>query len=391
MISFENALTTVLSHASSWGTERVTLLDSQNRILAEDIFSDMDMPPFDKSAVDGFACRMADILGPPLTVVETIPAGMVPGKTVGPGQCSRIMTGAMVPAGADCVIMVEDTVPEGEDSIRFTQEKTGKNICYRGEDVRKGTLVIPSGTQIKTSHIAVMASVGTVMPLVSKRARIAIISTGDELVEPDQAPGTAQIRNSNACQLIAQVSSVPAIPINLGIVRDDQEALRKILIHAFETADLVILTGGVSMGDFDYVPAIMKEIGVEILFKSIAIQPGKPTVFGRKGNQFVFGLPGNPVSSFVLFEMLVKPFLLASMGCKERPIQFRLPMGTDFKRRKSGRKSVIPVRIAENAVFPADYHGSAHIHAYTIADGWISMEADETEIRKGEWIDVRPI
>ncbi|MEI7980467.1 MAG: gephyrin-like molybdotransferase Glp, partial [Bacteroidota bacterium] len=314
MISFEEALNTVFSHANTLGSERIPFLESTGRILAEDIFSDLDMPPFDKSAVDGFACRMDDILSASLRVLETIPAGKIPGFAIKPGHCSKIMTGAMIPEGADGVIMVEDTETAGDQRVRFTRTHTSRNICYRAENIRNGERILEKGILINPAHIAVLASVGAVNPLVSRQPRVGLFSTGDELVEPEVIPGKAQIRNSNASQLMAQLKRVPAIPSYLGIAADEGMSLRAFLDKGFEENDGVLVTGGVSMGDFDFVPAILQEAGVEILFKSIAIQPGRPTVFGIKGNKFVFGLPGNPVSSFVLFEVMVKPFLLRMMG-----------------------------------------------------------------------------
>ncbi len=410
MILFEDALKTVLSQAggiknfmSRDGGERVALSDSIVRILAEDIFSDMDMPPFDKSAVDGYACRMpvVGVVGgvgaqnfvplPVVKVVEIIPAGKTPEKTIGPNECSKIMTGAMVPKGADCIVMVEDTEVAGENVIRITRDQTAKNICYRAEDIRSGDLVLEKGLKINPAHIAVMAGVGDINPLVAKLPRVGIISTGDELVEPSLTPGIAQIRNSNGWQLEAQVKSVPALPFYLGIAPDEGPELRNIIGLALANYDVVLLTGGVSMGDFDNVPEILHEAGVEILFKKIAIQPGKPTVFGRKGNTFIFGLPGNPVSSFVLFEIMVKPFLRRMMGNQEPPLELIVPMGIDFSRRKPDRKSMIPVIIRNGEVYPIEYHGSAHINAYTKANAILIMEIGTTAIHKGEQVHVRPI
>ncbi len=410
MILFEDALKTVLSQAgeikyfvSRDGGERVALSDSIGRILAEDIFSDMDMPPFDKSAVDGYACRMpvVGVVGGvgaqnfvPLLVVkviETIPAGKTPEKTIEPNECSKIMTGAMVPKGADCIVMIEDTEVAGDNVIRITRDQKAKNICYRAEDIRSGDLVLEKGLKISPAHIAVMAGVGAINPLVAKLPRVGIISTGDELVEPSLTPGIAQIRNSNGWQLEAQVKSVPALPFYLGIAPDEGPELRNMIGLALANHDVVLLTGGVSMGDFDNVPEILQEAGVEILFKKIAIQPGKPTVFGRKGDTFIFGLPGNPVSSYVLFEIMVKPFLRRMMGNEEPPVELIVPMGIDFSRRKPDRKSMIPVIIRNGEVFPIEYHGSAHINAYTKANAILIMEIGTTAIHKGELVHVRPI
>jgi len=327
----------------------------------------------------------------PLQMIETIPAGKIPQKTILPGQCSKIMTGAMVPTGADCVVMVEDTETPFENVVRINRQSAAKNICFRGEDIKNGEKVLHKGLQIAPAHIAVLAAMGTNKPQVARLPRVGIISTGDELVEPGVTPGAAQIRNSNAWQLEAQVKTVPALPQYHGIVPDEGPELRKIIDTALAGNDVVLLTGGVSMGDFDFVPAIMQEAGVEILFKSIAIQPGKPTVFGRRDNTYIFGLPGNPVSSFVLFEMMVRPFLKMMMGCSMTPLTLSLPMGVDFFRRKSVRKSMIPVVIKDGAVYPVEYHGSAHINAYTLANGIMAMEIGATSLNKGEQVYVRPI
>ena len=400
MVLFEDALKTVLSQEYIFDCERVGLSCSLGRILAEEIFSDMDMPPFDKSAVDGYACHSADVAIPDkfgtenfvsLQIVETIPAGTFPQKVILPGQCSKIMTGAMVPSGADCVIMVEDTEPAGDDSVKVKTGSTSKNICYQGENVNTGDLILPKGTLITPANMAVLASVGGVNPLVAKLPRVGIISTGDELVEPGITPGIAQIRNSNAIQLEAQVHTVPAQPTYYGIVSDETRALREVIDRSLANNDVVLLTGGVSMGDFDFVPAVMEEAGIEILFKSVAIQPGKPTVFGRRNQTFIFGLPGNPVSSFVLFEMMVRPFLHRMMGYNKEPMELMLPMGIDYSRRKSVRKSMIPVIISDGVVFPAEYHGSAHINAYSVANGIMLLEIGTTIVNKGEQVYVRPL
>ncbi len=390
MISFEESYRIVMNQVSAIPTERVDMMDSLGRILAEDILSDIDMPPFNKSAVDGFACRIAD-LEHDLKVIETIPAGKTPEFTVSEGQCSRIMTGAMLPEGSDCVIMVEETQILDNGMMRSDKRLESLNICYQGEDIKAGDRVLAKGTLIKPQHIAVLAAAGAVNPRVSKKIQVGILSTGDELVEPEHLPSPSKIRNTNSYQLIAQVSAAGALPRYGGIAADTEISLKAMLSDSFDRNDIVLLTGGVSMGDFDYVPKTMEEMDIEILFKSVAIQPGRPTVFGKRGNQFIFGLPGNPVSSFVLFEVLVKPFLLKMMGCTLEPEILHLPLGADFKRNKSERKLLIPVRIENGVVFPVEYHGSAHINAYTQAHGLITIEIGKTELLKGEIADVRPL
>jgi len=400
MISFKEALSIVQQAAIPMVTEKCPLAQCPGKVLALDVRSDIDMPPFNKSAVDGFACRKNDLAlkentsvraghAPPIQVMETIAAGTVPKRKIGPGQCARIMTGAIVPEGADTVIMVEFTEETEDGRIIYKKKKTTANICYLGEDLRKGEIVLTKGTLIGAPEIAVLASVGATEPEVFIKPRIAVISTGDELVEPDKTPGPAMIRNSNSAQLIAQAKRMHINALDLGIARDMEEDLYNIIEKGLEKADVVLLTGGVSMGDYDYVPAVMQKAGIEILFKSIAIQPGRPTVFGRKRDQFIFGLPGNPVSSFVLFELLVKPFLFKLMGHDFHAPLISLPMGETYTRNKSTRKSILPVTIRESHVYPVNYHGSAHIHSYINATGMVAIEIGTTTLNKGETVDVR--
>jgi len=392
MIRFEEALALVLPFAAEreLPVERVSLRSALGRILREDVFSDMDMPPFDKSAVDGFACRTADI-SRPLRVIETIAAGAVPRTDVGRGECSRIMTGAMVPAGADRVVMVEHTEPAGENTVMIKDAGAGTNICRRGEDIRKGDLALGKGARISPAHIAVLATTGNVTPMVSCLPGVGIISTGDELVEPETVPGTAQIRNSNASQLEAQVMTLPATPSYYGIIPDESSGLRHAINQSLGENDIILLSGGVSMGDFDLVPQIMKEAGVEILFRKIAVQPGKPTVFGHRDKVVIFGLPGNPVSSFVIFELLVRPFMLRMAGYKTTPARLMLPAGSNYTRRNDDRLALVPIALRDGAVYPVEYHGSAHINAFSAADGIMFMDIGKASVKQGESVHVRLI
>jgi molybdopterin molybdotransferase len=390
MITFEEAYKIVIQSSITTDVANVSLEDAVGRVLAGNIFSDTAMPPFDKSAVDGYACRRSD-LGEALEVIEEIPAGRKPMKVIEKGCCAKIMTGAMVPEGADTVIMVEFTEQVANDKIRFTGTTTSANICYAGEDVKLGQLVLTKGTFLRPQDIAILASVGEASPQVYLKPIVGVISTGDELVEPHVKPGLSLIRNSNASQTIAQIKNAGATPIYFGIAKDTEDSTRELLTKAFNNSDITLLTGGVSMGDYDYVPKVMQDLNIHILFKSLAVQPGRPTVFGTKPGKFIFGLPGNPVSSFVQFEMLVKPLIYKMMGNIFEPPVIKLPMGETFWRRKTSRKTLLPVKIKEGQVFPVDYHGSAHIHAYSFADGILAMEIGKSEIIKGELVDVRQI
>ena len=391
MISFEEALKIVENAAFRIETERVDFSHALNRVLAKDIRSDIEMPPFDKSAVDGYACKKED-LADILEVLEIIPAGKAPTKLIGSKQCSKIMTGAPVPQGADTIIMVEDVEELPDNRIKYLKDNVKNNVCFRGEDIKADEIVLKKGTLIKPQHVAVMATVGATNPLVYKIIKIAVISTGDELVEPDIKPAISQIRNSNAYQLVAQIENLGAIPNYIGIALDTEESTREMLFRAFEKNNIVLISGGVSMGDYDHVPKVLQELGVEIKFKSIAVQPGRPTVFGARDNQFIFGLPGNPVSSFVQFELLVKPLVYKLSGNEFERQKLLLPMGKEYNRKRSTRLSWLPVQINnEGQVIPLEYHGSAHINALTHAHGLIAVPIGQTILKEGELVDVRQI
>lgn len=391
MILFEEALEIVLKNAKIIDVEKVKLLDSFNRILAQDIISDIDMPPFDKSAVDGYACKISDIKNN-LEVLETIAAGCVPQNNVSQNQCSKIMTGAMLPVGADCVLMVEHIEQIDEKYIRFTKEKTNINVAYKAEDIKKNAIVLKKGIFIKPQHIALLASVGYSELLVYKQPKVAILSTGNELVEPNKKPEIGQIRNSNSWQLYSQVQMINAIPIYFGIIEDTEEKIDIAVKKAISENDVVILTGGVSMGDFDFVPKILKQNNVNLIFEKIRIRPGKPTVFGIHDNAIIFGLPGNPVSSFVIFEILVKPFLQKMMGFIENATNILLPLGADFKRNKADIMLWVPSKINQKGeVVPVEFHGSAHVSSICEADTVFSVNIDIFEIKKGELVNVRQL
>lgn len=392
MISFEEAFRIVQSNLVYTGSEEVPFTSAAGRILDCDLFSDMDMPPFDKSAVDGYALKHNGDLPVPegleFRIAEIIPAGKVPEKRCNSGECARIMTGSMIPEGADTVVMIENTAEVQPGWIRIQRPEKSRNICYQAEDIRRGDKVLERGTRIGAPEIAILAATGNTHVKVARKPLVGVVSTGNELTEPGHVPSVSQIRNSNAYQLVAQLEAIPVNSRYLGIASDSPGELREMILRGMEH-DVLLLTGGVSMGDFDFVPSVLSGLGVEILFKSIAIQPGKPTVFGRKGDHFVFGLPGNPVSAFVLTELLVRPFLLGLMGHTVSDFILKLPMGAPYRRRSSPRKTVVPVNVQNNHIYPIEYHGSAHINAYSSANAMLMIEPGITELLPGQPADVR--
>lgn len=331
MITVEEAIEQVLSRIAVLPAERVPLLEALGRVLAEDVISDIDVSPFDNSAMDGYAVRFADVAsaGPdaPVTlrVVEHVPAGTAPAVRVGPGEASRIMTGAPVPEGADAVVMVERTrAGENAGSTGGTVHilhaaSPGEHIRARAEEVRAGEAVLLVGETLGPAGIGLAASVGHPEVAVRRRPRVAIVSTGDELVDVAERPGPGKIRNSNSYSLASQVLEAGGEPHIIGVARDTEEHTRSLLRRAPEF-DLMVTTGGVSMGDFDVVKKVLTEIG-ELDFWRVAMRPGAPQTFGTIGGTPFFGLPGNPTSCMVGFELFVRPAMrkMAGFSALARP------------------------------------------------------------------------
>ncbi len=390
MISYEKALTITEKYIPETGIENLPFIDSIGRCLAEDIISDINMPPFNKTAVDGYACRKEDI-DRELIINEIIPAGVSASRNIGEGECVKIMTGAAIPEGANWVFMVEDA-EEYNGRVRFKGKPGKDNIARMGEDILKGDIVLKAGRLIKPQDIALMATVGAVTVAVRKRPVVGIITTGNELVEPVNKPADSQIRNSNGYQLIAQTIRAGALALYYGIVPDSEQETLVMLSKALDECDLVLLTGGVSMGDFDIVPDVMKKAGVKIIFDRIAVQPGKPTTFGMHDKALVFGLPGNPVSSFIQFELFIKPMIYRALGVTGHDSFRKHKLAKDYSRKRKERMALVPVTLnSDETVVPVEYHGSAHINALTDAYGVMKIPVGITVIRKGEFVDVRQI
>ncbi len=391
MTTLEQAIDIIRRDLAPLGTERVELRESFNRVLREDVVSDMDMPPFDKSAVDGYACRKEDIKRA-LTVIETIPAGIPAQKKIGRNQCAKIMTGAVMPDGADCVLLREEVEEERNQIIRFKRETTAVNICFKGEDVVVGQQLVASGSRILPSQVAALALAGYAHPFVSKKPQIGVIATGDEIVEPSEKPEPSKIRNSNSYQLLAHCGQFGSRTTYYGIVGDSNDALLAAIQKAKEENDVLLLTGGVSAGDLDLVPGLLEQLGYDILFRGVGIQPGRPTVFGKSGQKFVFGIPGSPVASFIVFEVLVKELLAGLMGLASFARTSRCSLACDVKRQKTNQIGWRPVTISpDRKAHPVEYHGTAHISSYALADGIISFPIGVAQLTAGSTVDVRLI
>ncbi|MFO8234890.1 MAG: molybdopterin molybdotransferase MoeA [Bacteroidales bacterium] len=390
MISFQEALNIILKNTQLLDKVSVPLTDAYHRVLAEDIVADVDMPAFNKSAVDGFACKNPDE-GIRLKVRETISAGSNPGYPIDEGYCSKIMTGAQVPEGANWVVMVENTSVTEEGLVQVLKKGKKSNIVTKAEDFTQGDQIVSAGTFLKPQHIPILASVGTVTPEVYDMPSVSLITTGDELVEPDAKPRLGKLRNTNASQLTAQFNSMGIRPSYQGIISDEEHNLLEVIKRSVNHYDLTVLTGGVSMGDYDYVPGMMEKAGVEILFHNIAMKPGKPTIFGKYKDHLVIGLPGNPVSTFLQFELLIKPMVIKMMGGRYKTSQISLPAGEYIKSKKEERDSWKPVYIENAKVYSLPYHGSGHFYALNKAEGFICIPGQREKIEKGDLVDVRQI
>ena len=388
MITLHEALEIIKKVDFKMPFEEVALTNSYHRILGEDVFSDINMPPFDKSAMDGYACRSED-LTQSMQVIGTLHAGSNETYTVEPGTCVKIMTGAPVPHGADTVIKIEDTEEDGNNAIRFQASATKNNICKLGEDIKAGELVLESGTRLLPHHIALLASVGISKMKVSSQPKIAIFSTGSELVEPNQKPGASQIRNCNAYSLLGQLQNMNLHVDYKGIVPDDKSKIKELVTELKKKYDVIIITGGASMGEHDFVPIVFKELNLELKFNKIAIQPGKPLSFALDKNTFCFGLSGNPVSAFLQFEVLVKPFVFHLMHHNYSPKIITAELAQRIQRKKADRLKFFPVTLKANGkAEEIKFNGSAHIAGLTKAEGFGLFPENCELIQSGEKIEI---
>jgi molybdopterin molybdotransferase len=400
MISMDEAIRIVLQHTSAIDGTNVDLMDALGCTLREDVRSDIDMPPFDKATMDGYAVVGEDVADARpenpavLEVIEEIPAGSVPGKVVSNGQASRIMTGAPMPDGADTVVMVEDTVAErdglGVRVLAVTEE--GRNVVPLGEDVRCNQIVLEAGTLIRPPEIGILATVGVVSVPVYRRPIVGVVATGSEIVEPGNHPAAGQIRNSNGYSMMAQALRSGAETRYLGIVEDDEAALNAVISRGLDECDVVLLSGGVSAGIYDLVQGAMRDCGVEIYFDRIRMKPGKPLTFGALGKKLVFGLPGNPVSAVVGLELLVRPAVrkMQSMSEVHRPmVRGKLAQGF---RQSPGRKQFVPARSDEvNGCWESrwvGHHGSADLFSLSRANSLFVVEAEVEALDAGAEVDI---
>ena len=388
MINIDKAMEIIKGQKITWPAEKIKLMDAPGRIMVKEITSPLDSPPFDKAAMDGYAVNSSDN-SKNFQIIEVIGAGDTPTKTVKQGKCSKIMTGAMMPEGADKIIRVEFVDKIDGSAVPHTSEPAG-NVIARAENLKAGDLVLSPG-RLEAKDIGIIASIGFSEVEVSKKPVIGVLTTGSELKNPGEKLEPGQIYNSNGLQISAQIAVAGCIPKYYGIIVDNREALSDAVAKAFAECDIVLLSGGVSKGDYDYVPEVLEENGMATLFHRVAIKPGRPLLFGRKDNIFVFGLPGNPVSTFVTFEVFVKTLIYHLAGLDYNPRIYQGKLTERVKRRDTERTEFHPVIIRGENVQPIKYLGSSHLNALAEANGMITIPNGVAEFKEGEIVSVRSI
>ncbi len=391
MISIERSLK-ILEMAAAGSrlpVESVPVRESVGRVLAEDAISRLNLPPFNKSAMDGFAVPAGEVLQQ-YEIIETVPAGQSPTRDLRPGTAVKVMTGAPVPRGAGSVIMLEHTSQEG-NVLKVEQYSGRSNICREAEDIRAGEVVLGAGSRVAPLEVAVLLGCGLKEIRVSERVRVAVLSTGSEIVDRPEELSPGRIMNTNG-PVLAELGKAYGMDVVLErLVPDTLSEIRDAVAEAVDTAHLTIISGGVSAGDYDYVKPALRENGLKMLFEKVAIKPGRPVTAAVGKDRLVIGLPGSPVPVYLMFHLFVAPVAELLTGEQLGANWCRLVAGEDFKKKKK-RKDIdefVPVRIDSNGkVRPVEYHGTAHLAALTRASGFGRLERGKVDFPRGTPIEV---
>jgi molybdopterin molybdotransferase len=397
LISVEDARARMLSQILVLGDELADLTDIRGQVLAEDVAAVEDIPPFPNSAMDGYAVRAADIVGASparpvaLRVVAEMAAGAVAARAIGPGEAARIMTGAMLPQGADAVVMIEETDGGREKVAIRRAARAGENVRPQGEGLRAGELALPRGTVIGPPHMGLLAMLGRTRVRVIRRPRVALFSTGDELVPPESRPGPGQIRDSNRVGLSGQVAELGAIPLDLGLAGDDAEQIRALIGRGLEEADCLVTSGGVSVGDVDLTKRVLAEFG-PIAALRVAMKPGMPQAFGLAGGKPVFGLPGNPVSAMIVCDQFVRPALRKMAGRTELLRPRLWAAAAEPLTKPAGKthflRAIVETRGDRLTARLTGPQGSGILRSMVLANALVILEREVTAVAAGELVPV---
>ena len=391
LLPVEEAIARLLSMADATpitDRQRVSLGEAEGRVLAVDLVSTLDMPPWPNSAMDGYALRVADLTGEPLVVSQRIFAGQAP-EPLAPGTCARIFTGAPMPEGADCVEMQENTEVLADQRVRFNEPlKVGQNVRPQGQETRVGDTVLAAGTRLGPIELGLAASLGLAELEVIRRVRVAVLSTGDELIEPGQPLGPGQIYNSNRVLLCSWLARLHCEVVDAGILPDDLPKTRTALANLHDV-DLILSTGGVSVGEADFLGHALREDGELTLWK-LAIKPGKPLTFGHFRGVPVIGLPGNPASTLVTFALLARAYLLRRQGVLDVvPLKFPVPAGFVWTR-PGNRREYLRGRLEQGKAVAYRNQSSGVLRSAAWADGLIEVR-EGTTVAEGDWVNFIPL
>lgn len=394
MISVDMAVDIAINAVVPLQPRKVYFENALGYCLAQDIPSDINMPPFDRSAMDGYAVVAEDCVSPPveLTVIEDIAAGHVPARRVLRGQASKIMTGAAVPEGANAVVKFEETEASASARVKILKSVSkGNNISRCGEDMKIGQVVLQKGMLVRPQEIGILATVGKPNVGVYPAPTVGVASTGSELVDVNSKPSSVQIRNSNSYSLAAQARRLKADVEIMGIIKDNKEDTRTVIQKGL-AKDILILSGGVSMGEYDLVGDTLKDLNTHIYFEKVALRPGKPVIFGKKDNTLIFALPGNPVASFVTFELFIHPVIRKMMGfttLQRTTLKALLETDVPVKRkRREYRPAFLRLQNDTWTVSPVEWHGSADLLATTRANCLLIIREDAEKLTKGQPVNV---
>lgn len=400
LTSVEDAKRIILEHAIPLGAEQVLLRDAVGRVLTQDLAAAASLPPFDNSAMDGYALRSSDTAAAAsaqpviLQVVGEVAAGRVLDRVLGSGETVKIMTGAALPSGADSVVMLEDARLRGEHVEIFRPVAPGSHVRRAGEDIRAGETALKAGTAIRVQHLGLLAGLGCGSVAVSRCPSVAVVATGSELVDIDQPLSPGKIRNSNSLVLEALLRQIGIVPTDLGTVVDEQELIRRRLEEAAR-CDVILISGGVSVGAHDLVKRVLKELGMKTLFWRVNMKPGKPLLVGRLHRTMVFGLPGNPISCVVGFLVFIAPFLRKAMGAQEFDQGMVRARLNQPLRKKEPKMQLFTARLRDDdgtlVVTPTPLQGSGMLTSLAQANAFIVVPEQTMELAAGAFVDVLPL
>ncbi len=401
LLPVEEAINIIMDEIKPLSGERISIEHATGRILFEDIISRRDIPFSNNSAMDGFAVISEDLKGVDekhpkvLKIVEELPAGRIPSRKINRGECAKIMTGGIMPEGADAVVMVENTEQTSVNEVKIKRSvEKGENVRYKGEDIKEGSIVLKKGTRLRPQEIGLLAAIGKSIVNVYQQPIVGILSTGSEIIDIDEPVTEGKVVDSNSYTISSAVREAGGIPLPLGIAKDTEEDIKGKILNT-RAVNVLVTSGGVSVGEFDLVRGLFNEIGCNMKFWKVAIKPGKPFAFGLLNGIPLFGLPGNPVSSFVAFEVFLRPAILKMQGIQNVfRRQLEATMSVDF-RNKPGRthfvRGILKWDGDKLKVQPSGEQGSAMLSTLVSANCLIVIPYDKGDVKKGEKVRVIPL